>query len=272
VIAGAPNTGKSSLFNALVGHARAIVTDVPGTTRDAIEAVIDVGAWPVRLIDTAGIRETADVVERLGIEVSERWLADADLVLACGDDAPSLAYTLARVRSLTAAPVVAVRTKADVRGAGDRGPGAGGAHDEPWRVGAPPQFDDRASTRESHHRSSAPEADSRHDVLRPPIAVSAHTGAGLAELTVRIQEALGARHGSPTVDAPLLTRERHRRAVARARDELAEFERAWRSGMVPPTVAAVHLRAATGALEELVGAVDVEDVLGRVFSTFCVGK
>jgi tRNA modification GTPase len=102
VIAGAPNTGKSSLFNALVGDARAIVTEIPGTTRDAIEAVIDVGRWPVRLIDTAGLRATDDVVERLGIEVSERWLARADLVLACGDSAGSLETAVERVGELFA--------------------------------------------------------------------------------------------------------------------------------------------------------------------------
>src|SRR5690606_22202944 len=114
VIAGAPNAGKSSLFNAILGSTRAIVTDIPGTTRDAIEAVADIGAWPVRLVDTAGLRETGDVVERLGIEVSERYLADADAVLACGESAESLAFTVARVRSLTGAPVLPVRTKVDL--------------------------------------------------------------------------------------------------------------------------------------------------------------
>ena len=83
---------------------------------------------------------------------------------------------------------------------------------------------------------------------------------------------LAAGHSPRAADAPLLTRERHRRAVAQAREEVAEFARAWRSGTLPATVAAVHLRAATGALEELVGAVDVEDVLERVFRSFCVGK
>ena len=230
VIAGLPNTGKSSLFNALVGHARAIVTDVPGTTRDAIEAVIDVGPWPVRLIDTAGIRETEDVVERLGIEVSERWLARADLVLACGDDAPSVVAAAARVRGLTSAPVLAVRTKGDVKG--------------------PPDATDA-------------------------VTVSAHSGAGLDALADRVGAALAARHTSPAelaAGAPLLTRERHRRAVAQAHAELAAFIDAWKSGALPAPVAAVHLRAAVSALESLIGAVDVEEVLDRLFGSFCVGK
>src|SRR6185369_14692717 len=91
VLTGAPNVGKSSLFNALLGESRAIVTDIPGTTRDAIEAVIDTPSLPLRLVDTAGLRETADVVERIGVEVSETYLARAAVVLACADDPATLA-------------------------------------------------------------------------------------------------------------------------------------------------------------------------------------
>lgn len=83
VIAGRPNAGKSSLFNALLGQARAIVTEIPGTTRDAIEAVVEVQGWPLRIVDTAGLRSTTDVVERLGVEVSERYLGGAHVILLC---------------------------------------------------------------------------------------------------------------------------------------------------------------------------------------------
>lgn len=114
VLAGAPNVGKSSLFNALLGEARAIVTDVPGTTRDAIEAVLDLPAWPLRLVDTAGLHETTDVVERLGIETSSRYLGQAALVLACGDSAGSLVAADSAVRQRTDAPIVTVRTKGDL--------------------------------------------------------------------------------------------------------------------------------------------------------------
>lgn len=115
VIAGPPNAGKSSLFNALLGEARALVREIPGTTRDAIEALLDVPGMPLRLIDTAGLRATDDVVERLGIEVSEKYLGPAQLVLACAEDVAGLVTTIERVRPLTGAPMMAVLTKADSR-------------------------------------------------------------------------------------------------------------------------------------------------------------
>jgi tRNA modification GTPase len=114
VIAGAPNVGKSSLFNALVGRSRAIVTEIPGTTRDAIEAVIAGGTWPLRLVDTAGLRSTSDVVERMGIEVSERYLSQAHVVLVCADSDQGLEHTSGLVRAIASAPVLRVRTKADL--------------------------------------------------------------------------------------------------------------------------------------------------------------
>ena len=83
---GPPNAGKSSLFNSLLGRSRAIVTEIPGTTRDALEAVVDSGKWPLRLVDTAGLRDTTDPIELLGIEVSERYLASAAVVLACAEN------------------------------------------------------------------------------------------------------------------------------------------------------------------------------------------
>lgn len=114
VIAGAPNAGKSSLFNAMLGKARAIVTDIPGTTRDAIEAVLDSGPWPLRIVDTAGLRETVDSVERLGIEVATQYLASADIVLACGESTGEVERTGRIVRSVSDAAVIGVQTKADL--------------------------------------------------------------------------------------------------------------------------------------------------------------
>ena len=114
VLAGAPNVGKSSLFNALLGEARAIVTEIPGTTRDAIEAVFDRPRWPLRLVDTAGLRDTADTLEQLGIEASARYLARAALVLACGESAARVDAVTRQVQRHTEAPVLGVLTKVDL--------------------------------------------------------------------------------------------------------------------------------------------------------------
>jgi tRNA modification GTPase len=231
VIAGPPNVGKSSLFNALLGRSRAIVTEIPGTTRDALEAVIDSGKWPLRLVDTAGLRETEDRIERLGIEVSERYLGSAHVVLACAEDSRSLEETVSFVSSSSTAPILAVRTKSDL-----------------------------VSKRYENMPS------------RIVIPVSAETGTGLQELLGAIDEALDTRHGEIVPDLPILTRARHRKAISTARSELEQFTDAWREEKLPATIAAVHLRTAVHALEELIGAVEVEDVLDRVFSSFCVGK
>jgi tRNA modification GTPase len=102
--------------------------------------------------------------------------------------------------------------------------------------------------------------------------VSAETGAGLAALLDAAAAAVSERWGAPDPELPLVTHARHLRALGAARDELRAFAGAWGADTLPAPVAAVHLRAAAGALEELIGGVDVEDVLDRVFATFCVGK
>ena len=233
VIAGPPNVGKSSLFNAIVGEMRAIVTDIPGTTRDAIEARVEFNDWPVRLVDTAGLRRTDELVERLGIEVSERYLANAHVILACDDRSQHLGETVEAVRSLASAPIVPVLTKAD-RLAG------------------------HGTDRSLEHDGA--------------VLVSAHTRAGLQTLGTRVREVLNDRYGTIPVSRPALTRARHRIAIERARNEIAEFRTHWSRDELPASIAAVHIRSAVGALDELIGAVDVDDVLGRLFSTFCIGK
>jgi tRNA modification GTPase len=238
VIAGRPNVGKSSLFNALIGEARAIVTDIPGTTRDAIEARAQFNEWPVRIIDTAGLRATDEVVERLGIEVSERYLANAHAVIVCDDDALSLPQSVASVQTLTSAPIVAVLTKSD------RAPEAGTAAIDVAELGK----------------------------VNCPVRVSAHTRVGIPGITSSIAHVLRARYGAIPVARPALTRVRQRLAVEKARAELAEFQALWAAEALPATIAAVHVRAAVGALDDVIGAIDTEDILGRLFSTFCIGK
>ncbi len=114
VIAGPPNAGKSSLFNALLGHSRALVTPLAGTTRDAIDALLDRAPVPLRLVDTAGLRDTADALERLGIEVSESYLADAQIVFACGASQDAIAHACEAVSRHSTATIVPVFTKADM--------------------------------------------------------------------------------------------------------------------------------------------------------------
>ena len=233
VIAGRPNAGKSSLFNALLGTERAIVTEVPGTTRDAVEAHAVLEGFPFRLVDTAGLRESDDRVERLGIEVSRKYLAAADLVLYCEERRAGSGerYDRERDQFLTqvTAPIVFVSTKVDV---------------EPRSAGPP---------------------------VRPSAAVSVVTGEGLADLRRKLAEAAYGRLLALGDVEPVVTRARHRGALERALAEVDAFHVA-RDGGVDAAAAATHLRAAVGALDDLIGVVTPDDVLDRVFASFCVGK
>jgi tRNA modification GTPase len=229
VIVGPPNVGKSSLFNAILGRSRAIVTDIPGTTRDALEALVDGGDWPIRLVDTAGLRSTDDELERLGIEVSERYLADAEIVLACGETKMDLDETVHAITPKTRAIIIPVRTKADL-----------------------------VTTSDQSQRSA--------------LSVSALTGAGIRELLAAVNRVIADQHGSLSTEQPVLTRARHREAISSACREAELFLEVWRQDRLPATIASVHVRAAISHLEELIGVVGIEDILDRVFSSFCVGK
>lgn len=235
VIAGRPNSGKSSVFNALLGFARAIVTEEPGTTRDAIEALISVDGYPFRLVDTAGLREDAGRIEGMGIEVARGYLQRADLVLLCveADRAPG-EDEVGFVREFTeegTSRVVVLRTKADVCQGETRG-----------MVSEP--------------------------TLELP--VSALTGEGLPELRTALLERVyaGIRGDEET---PVVTRARQVDCLVRARTDVAAFQEARGQGL-PAEISGTHVQDATLALEDLLGAVSTEDVLDRVFSAFCVGK
>lgn len=240
VLAGRPNTGKSSLFNALLGEDRAIVTEVPGTTRDAIEAVVSLDGYPFRLVDTAGIRTTDEPVERIGVEVARRYVERADVVLLCVDARVGVGREERTfVSELGGVPLVVVGTKADLLENGGRFAPEGA-------VKGPGQ----------HDRS---------------LGVSSRTGDGIAELKSLLAGLVYGGLVSAAPDLPVLTRRRHREALRAAHGEVADFARALREG-VPAEVAASHLRPAETALEELLGVISVDDVLDRVFRDFCIGK
>ena len=231
VIAGRPNAGKSSLFNALLGRERAIVTEVPGTTRDAIEATAVIEGFPFRLVDTAGLRSSDDRVEKLGIEVSRRYLEDADLVLFCEEMGKREAGRGKRIleRSFLSSALL-------------------------------------PSSRCTRKRTySSPPPSSRFP------RVSAMTGEGLDVLRRSLAEVAFGQLLSLGDVEPVVTRARHRVALERALGEVEAFQAARTQG-VDAVAAATHLRAGVGALDELIGAVTPDDVLERVFATFCVGK
>jgi tRNA modification GTPase len=232
VFAGRPNVGKSSLFNALLGTERALVTELPGTTRDTIEAHSEMLGWPVRLADTAGLWEAPERLERLGIEVSRRYLGAADLVLLCVEAGRPLGDEERAI--LAERPALLVRTKSD-QAKGRRGGGAEGRRDE-------------------------------------EVMVSVVTGEGLDALRGAVAERLfGAGQGGYSDLEPRLTRERHRVALERGRTGLSEARPHLAQGG-DAVLAAHHVRRAVVALDELIGAVDTEEILDRIFSRFCVGK
>ncbi len=237
VLAGRPNAGKSSLYNALLGEERAIVTEEPGTTRDALVATVELGGFPFRLVDTAGLRQADERVERIGIEVTRRYLERADVVLLCCPcDAEVSEEERAFVRDAGHAPIVWVSTKADLVGPEEGGPPAdllGG--------------------------------------LADTVRVSVDTGEGLDRIRRVLPGLVYAGVVTASPDAPVLTRSRHRRGLESARAEVEAFRLALAGGL-PAEVAASHLRPAETALEEVLGTISTETVLDVVFAEFCVGK
>ena len=247
VLAGPPNSGKSSLYNALLGEERAIVTDVPGTTRDALEAVISIGGFPFRLVDTAGLRDSDDQVEELGVEVARRYLDRADLVLFCVESQADLGSAeLEFLAWLGDVPALLLRTKVDLTPR-DRvsGPLTSEGLDDSRRVNA-------ADVRES-------------------VDLSVVDGTGLGRLKEILPELVYGGLVRTGTSVPALTRARQSEAVQKARDQVVAFIEALDEG-TPVAVASALLRPAETALEELLGLISTDEILDRVFREFCIGK
>ncbi len=232
VIVGRPNVGKSSILNRLLREERAIVTPIPGTTRDVIEESVDLEGVAVHLVDTAGIRETEDVIEREGIKRSRSAQQEADLQVIVVDG--SLALTeddLVLIGRAIVEKHVIVFNKSDL----------------PRQV-----------------------SQSSLDPGVVCVSVSAKTGAGIDGLRAAIRSQLiGA--GGETSESVMIMNARHQTALDRAAEALQEATGSIGAGMATELVA-LDLRTAADALGEITGAITTDEILERIFSEFCIGK
>lgn len=226
VICGPPNSGKSSLFNSILQVNRSIVADVPGTTRDAVTELVDIGGLPVILTDTAGLRDSSDQIESEGVRRARELIRSADLVISVVD----LAGSRMEDPSLQEFRIV-VLNKSDLVG------------------------------RE--------EIDGIVRGLGGAVAVSARTGEGIEGLCHQLASRLGSSWLQGNEAA--VTRRRQHEALVACRTSLANARRCIGNDE-PLEIAAIELREASAAIDELVGRVYDEDILNRIFSEFCIGK
>ena len=234
VILGRPNAGKSSLLNALLGYERAIVTDIPGTTRDTITEKVKIGHVLLRLTDTAGLRDTADTVERIGVDRARAAAAQAELALVLVDPADmDEPENMEILRSVSDVPhVILIFTKSDLKSVSAQIAATGGLKVD--RI----------------------------------LALSSKTGEGMELLAGAIEELF------PPFEAPageILTNSRQAEAVERALASLRAAQEAMES-FCTPDVVLTETEEAMEALGELSGRTVREDITGRIFERFCVGK
>lgn len=238
VIVGRPNVGKSSLLNRLLGDSRAIVTNTPGTTRDLIEETVRFDGCTLSLVDTAGLRETSDEIEREGMRRTEEAVRDADLLIVVFD-ATDLSQTaqLFDTTLFDGKNLVVALNKIDLL--------------------TPGQVEDLSA------HLSLPD-----DVV--PLPISTVTGEGLKTLREIITDRVGLRILEPA-QSVTIANIRHQEILLRCRDYLAKALESIASG-TPPECVAVDLRGAADALGEITGAITSDEVLNRIFSQFCIGK
>ena len=245
-IVGLPNAGKSSLLNALAGYERAIVTDIPGTTRDTVEESVLCGGVLLRLIDTAGLRETEDAVEKLGVERSRRTMEEAELILLVRDGAAEAcpenrahweaeAVLLNQV-ARTGKPWLCVESKCDLTG--------------------PHAFSVGLIQKDANNPAAC-------------LCVSSVTGYGLDKLENAVAALFPA--GDPGEAGSLLTDQRQEEAADRARAAVRRALEALENGLTPDA-ALTDAEEALDAIGELTGRTAKEEIVERIFSRFCVGK
>ena len=236
-IVGRPNVGKSSLLNALLGYDRAIVTDVAGTTRDTVEEKAVVGGVLLRLIDTAGIRETEDTVERIGVERSRAALEQAQLVLALVDGSREMSGE-------------------------DRSILEEASRHEKWiLVWTKSDLEQAAPIPVMHF-------DGANHAPAAVVEISSLTGEGIEQLEAAVAEIFPA---GETPAGQILTNARQTEAVGRAAAAIGGAREALTLGLTPDAIL-TDVESAMNALGELTGRTIREDIVGRIFERFCVGK
>jgi tRNA modification GTPase len=232
-IIGRPNVGKSSLLNALLKQERAIVSNIPGTTRDTIEEMVQLGGFPCRLIDTAGLRATEDVLENIGVARTRTAVNTADVVLLLFDLSAGFIIDDKKILDeIEAKNIIVVGNKADLL---------------------------------------AEEVDVEKLTAYPGVAISAREGTGLTELAAMIQKVVLGGKNIAARDEPLLTRARHRAALGKCGEHLKAAISAWENH-VPFDLIAIDLWAALNYIGEITGATTREDLLDTIFDEFCIGK
>ena len=241
-ITGPTNAGKSSLLNALLGDDRAIVSDIHGTTRDTVEGTLEIGDFLFRFIDTAGLRDTTDAIERIGIERSHRAIADARIVIALADiTAPLDADALTAAAPPSAEPphLIIALNKTDL-GVSEK---------------------TAASARDFAQTLPSP---------APVITISAATGDGLDHLRRALLNAAEADRGNADEDI-LVTNARHRQALAQAADSSGRLLQGLQTDL-PGDLLAQDLRETIHHLSAITGTVSTPEILQTIFTRFCIGK
>jgi len=237
VLAGAPNVGKSSLLNRLAGEEIAIVTPIAGTTRDRVKESITIGGVPMHIIDTAGLRETSDLVEAKGIERSWEAIGAADLVIFLQDPSASEATSTSQIAELKAqilkvlppkCPVLEVNNKLDLL------------------IGPTPEQDEKQS-----------------------MFISAKTGQGIEALKQKILELVG---WGGSQEGVIVARRRHLDCLDRAATHLNQSQQFAANGNISLELFAEELRLAQDQLGQITGKLLPDDLLGKIFSQFCIGK